>query len=142
MGKTEFTSALRRLGLHDPAFLDRCFTLADESQDGRVGFQEFFDTIFVFLHGNSSQTAEFEFSMWAGRDSTYMHYAHFEEFYATGCRMDHTRSAPPAVVRSDAQSAFSRADTDGDGLLDREEFVRAWPALPSQLAGLSMQHHF
>ena len=56
--------------------------------------------------------------------------------------MDHNRSAPAAVVRTDEQSAFSRADTDGDGLLDRGEFVCAWPALPSQFAALSMQHHF
>ncbi len=62
MGKSEFNSALRRLGLHDHAFLDRCFALADESRDGRVDFQEFFETIFVVLHGNASQTAEFEFS--------------------------------------------------------------------------------
>jgi Ca2+-binding EF-hand superfamily protein len=142
MSKTEFTSALRRLGLHDQAFLDRCFAIADESKDGRVDFQEFFDTIFVVLHGNTSQTADFEFSMWAGRESTHMNPAQFEEFYATGCRMDHNRSAPPAVLRAEAQSAFRRADGNGDGLLDRGEFVRAWPSLPSQFAALSQQHHF
>ena len=142
MGKAEFTSALRRLGLHGQAFLDRCFALSDESQDGRVDFQEFFNTVFIILHGNANQTADFEFSMWAGRDSMYMHSAQFEEFYATGCRMDHNRSAPLAVVHTDAQSAFRHADTDGDGLLERGEFVRAWPALPSQFAGLSQQYHF
>ena len=38
MSKSEFISALRRLGLHDQAFLDRCFAIADESKDGRVDF--------------------------------------------------------------------------------------------------------
>ena len=108
----------------------------------RVDFQEFFDTIFVVLHGNSSQIADFEFSMWAGRESNYMLPAQFEEFYATGCRMDHNKSAAPEVVRTNAMAAFRRADVNCDGLLDRGEFLRAWSTMPSQLAALSKQHHF
>jgi hypothetical protein len=116
--------------------------MADEFQTGRVNFQKFFDTIFIVLHGNASQAAESEFSMWAGRDSTHMQPAQFEEFYATGCRMDHNLSTSPAVVRANAQAGFRRADINSDCLLGRQEFVHAWLTLPSQFAALSQQHHF
>jgi Ca2+-binding EF-hand superfamily protein len=137
MGRAEFIGALRRLGVTDPVFHERCFAVADESGDGTVDFQEFFDTIFVVLHGSAEQIAEFEFSMWAGRGSNHMSPKQFEDLYAAGCRMDANRSSVESVVRMEAQSAFRRADAESNCLIDRAEFARIFPTIPSPLTVLS-----
>ncbi len=141
MGRAEFIGALRRLGISDPVFHERCFMVADESNDGTVDFQEFFDTIFIVLHGSASQIADFEFNMWAGRGATHMSPKQFEDLYAAGCRMDANRSSLDAVVRMEAQSAFRRADAESNCLIDRAEFARLHPTIPTPLAVLSKSLH-
>jgi hypothetical protein len=141
MGRAEFIGALRRLGITDPVFHERCFMVADESGDGTIDFQEFFDTIFIVLHGSAAQIADFEFTMWAGRGATHMSLKQFEDLYAAGCRMDANRSSLDAVVRMEAQSAFRRADAESNCLIDRAEFARLHPTIPTPLAVLAQSLH-
>jgi hypothetical protein len=141
MGRAEFIGALRRLGIADPVFHERCFVVADESGDGAVDFQEFFDTIFIVLHGSPAQIAEFEFTMWAGRGATHMSPKQFEDLYAAGCRMDANRSSAASVVRMEAEAAFRRADAESNCLIDRAEFARILPTVPSPLSVLSQTLH-
>ena len=120
------------LGLESNAFLsDRIFEVVDSDRDSYITFPQFATIMDVLINGEEDEKHEFSFALLDIYDTGYFDFSEFREIIskiiAHWCIIT---GSQVKVDREGLRDIFDRMDTNGDGIVDIDEYKKALKGNP------------
>lgn len=129
----ELAAALR---VRDPYYSDRLFAMVDRDGSGQIDTEEFIAFAERIVRGDDRDRLRFAFDLHDPDDSGEIDWDELHRILSASLAQ-HGASLPEVAVNGLTDALFRRADADGDGGIDFEEFcgvLDAYPKLKTQMS--------
>lgn len=124
------------LGLRDPYYSERLFAMVDDDRSGEIDTDEFLAFAERIVRGAERDRLRFAFDLHDPDDSGEVDREELRRILAASLAQ-HGATLPDDAVDGLTDALFRRADADGDGGIDFEEFLSVLDAYPKLKAQMS-----
>lgn len=133
--KAEFYSVL---GVEGSAFFDRMFECFDEDGSGTIDIREFIQGLSVFCkNASKEEKIKWCFRIWDMDGDGHIQKEELKRMFMASLQGE-LSGIPERVIDDLVSASFAEADTNGDGLIDFEEFTHMCEKHPTILEAMTL----